>query len=161
MDIINASATFTRPADTTAYASGDLVANSTTAGSVTPMSFTVTGIRNGGFILRRVKLAKSGTSTTNALFRIHFYAASPTIANGDNGAYSTSGVADYLGAFDITVDRAFTDGACGIGTPVSGFDMVRKVSGGQIIYALTEARGAYTPASSEVFTVTLEDLQTI
>jgi hypothetical protein len=29
-----ASASFTRPADTTAYASGDLVANSTTAGSV-------------------------------------------------------------------------------------------------------------------------------
>lgn len=161
MDIINASATFTRPADTTAYASGDLVANSTTAGSVSPMSLTVVGIRNGGFILRRVKVAKSGTSTTNALFRLHLYSAAPTIANGDNAAWSTSGVSDYLGAFDITVDRAFTDGACGIGVPVSGFDVVRKVSGGQIIYGLLEARGAYPPASAEVFTITLEDLQTI
>ena len=33
-DFINSSASFTRPGDTTAYASGDLVANSTTAGSV-------------------------------------------------------------------------------------------------------------------------------
>jgi hypothetical protein len=30
---------FTRPADATAYASGDIVANSVTAGSVVPLNF--------------------------------------------------------------------------------------------------------------------------
>src|SRR5688572_29350805 len=40
--LVAASATFNRPADTTAYSIGDLVANNTAAGSVTPLSFTVT-----------------------------------------------------------------------------------------------------------------------
>ena len=35
------SASLTRPADTNAYALGDLVADSTTAGAVTPLSFSV------------------------------------------------------------------------------------------------------------------------
>lgn len=42
MLITTLSGSFTRPSDTTAYASGDLVANSTTAGSVT-MQIRVSG----------------------------------------------------------------------------------------------------------------------
>ena len=40
-DFFNQSQSFTRPGDTTPYASGDLVANSTTAGSVVPLTFTI------------------------------------------------------------------------------------------------------------------------
>src|SRR5215207_5972656 len=40
-------ASFVRPANTTAYAIGDLVANSTTAGSVTPLSVTGARVANG------------------------------------------------------------------------------------------------------------------
>jgi hypothetical protein len=46
MQVWNPSASFTRPNNTTAYASGQLVANSTTAGSVAPMAF-VLGIPTG------------------------------------------------------------------------------------------------------------------
>jgi hypothetical protein len=98
------SARFTRPSDTTAYASGDLVANSTTAGSVVPMSFP---------------------------------------------AWSTSQAASYLGSVDVTVDKAFTDGAAGLAT-------VEINCGGPNLYGLLEARGAYTPTSAGVFNVTLE-----
>lgn len=154
------SANFTRPADTTAYAVGDLVANSTTAGSVAAMQFTAARVAAGSFMLRRCKIAKSGTGVTSALFRLHLFTAAPaTVTNGDNGAFSVSGVADYLGAFDVTVDRAFTDGAAGVGVPVSGSEITVKLASGQIIYGLLEARGAYTPGNAEVFTVTLEDLQ--
>ena len=156
----NPTANFTRPADTTAYASGDLVANSTTAGSVVPMTLTVTRVAAGSCILRKIKLHKSGTSTTNASFRVHFFRAAPaTITNGDNGVFSVSGVADYIGAMDVSVDRAFTDGAAGFGTPVIGSEMSVKLASGSTIVALIEARAAYTPGNAEVFTVTLEDFQ--
>lgn len=155
-----ASANFTRPADTTAYASGDLVANSTTAGSVAAMQFTATRIAAGSGMIRRLRLRKSGTSVTNASFRLHLFKAAPgTITNGDNGAFSTSGVADYLGALDVTMDRAFTDGATGHGLPVTGSEINFKLASGQTIYGLLEARGAYTPASGETFTADLEILQ--
>jgi hypothetical protein len=155
----NPSASFTRPADTTAYAIGDLVANSTTAGSCVSMSLTVARVAAGSFMLRRLKLHKSGTGTTGASFRIHLFRATVTFANGDNAAFSVSGVADYLGAWDVTCDRAFTDGAAGFGIPVIGPDMTVKLASGQTIRAVVEARGAYTPANAEVFTITLDDIQ--
>lgn len=158
--IANPTATFNRPADTNAYASGDLVANSTTAGSVAAMSLTVARNAASSFMLRRLKLRKSGTSTTNASFRVHLFRAAPaTVTNGDNGAFSVSGVADYLGAVDVTIDRAFTDGAAGFGVPVVGSDLCVKLSSGSSVYALIEARAAYTPASAESFVAELDLLQ--
>jgi hypothetical protein len=154
------TANFTRPANTTPYASGDLVANSTTAGSVVPLEFT--NLRNSKqmFWIRRAKLHKSGTSVTNSSFRVHFFREIPaTITNGDNGAFSVSGVANYIGAIDIAIDRAFTDGAAGFGIPMTGTELIVKQSVHKPIYALIEARGAYTPASGEVFTLTLEDFE--
>ena len=141
------SAKFTRPSDTTAYASGDLVANSTTAGSVAAMQLAVAP---GPRQIRRVRLLKSGTGTTNAAFRAHLYGAAPTAANGDNSAWSTSQAAAYFGSVDVTVDKAFTDGAAGQATG----EINVNVAG--IVYALLEARGAYTPASAEVFTLSIE-----
>src|SRR5689334_10112995 len=66
-----AAASFTRPADTTAYASGDLVANNTSAGSVTPMTFAAARAADKGFMVRRARMKKSTTGTTGAQFRLH------------------------------------------------------------------------------------------
>ena len=81
-DFINSSASFTRPGDTTAYASGDLVANSTTAGSVVTPVVPVSRSRRvpSAEQLRvdRIKLLKSTVTTTNASFRVHLYKAAPT-----------------------------------------------------------------------------------
>jgi hypothetical protein len=49
------SASFTRPADTNAYAAGDLVANSVTAGSVIPMTFAVARAADKGFMVPRAQ----------------------------------------------------------------------------------------------------------
>jgi hypothetical protein len=154
------SASFTRPADTTAYASGDLVANSTTAASVVPMSIPVARTPGGSLSIRRAKLKKSGTSTTNASFRLHIYTSDPSassgITNGDNGAWATK-ESSYLGAFDVTVDRVFSDAAVGFGVPIVGGELTRKLSANsQYVFALLEARAAYTPSSAEVFTVELD-----
>ena len=151
------TAAVTRPADTTAYAIGDLLANSTTAASVTALEFA-SAVQATGRCVRidRVRLRKSGTSIANASFRLHIYSASPgTPANGDNGAFSTAG-ANYVGALDVTVDRAFTDGAAGAGLSLTSTPMLVEIAAGTTVFGLLEARGAYTPASAEVFTVTLE-----
>lgn len=153
------SANFTRPADTTAYASGDLVANSTTAGSVTPMSFSDGARSSQAYgLIRKARLKKSdGTDVANASFRLHLYTSSPTCTNGDNGAWLTTH-SGWLGAIDITTGTAFSDAAGGNGAPNFGSEMNFRIGGGTI-YGLLEARGAYSPASEEVFTVTLEIVQ--
>ena len=152
--IVNIPASVTRPADTTAYAANDLVANSATAGSVVPLSWSVGRYSGGSVCIRRGKLSKTATSTTNASFRLHLYTSSPTVTNGDNGVW-VSTESGYLGAIDITVDRAFSASAAGIGVPVAGSE-INAVLTGTTLYGLLEARGAYTPASGEMFTVTLE-----
>lgn len=153
--------TFTRPTNTTAYASGDLVANSVTAGSVILPTidlreFKKAGISTlGGFFLRRVRLYKTGTSITNAAFRVHFHKSAPVFSNGDNGAWLCSGGASYLGAMDVTFDRVFTDGAFGVGVPMIGSE-INLTDENSIIHVSLEARAAYTPVSGEAFTAALE-----
>lgn len=150
------SNTMTRPSDTTQYASGDLVANSTTAGSVTAMTFDNAARESRVLRVERVRLRKSGTSVTNAQFRVHFYNASPgTPTNGDNGALSTS-IANWVGSADVTIDRAGTDGSIGAGLSLTGTPMTIKIGSNNILYALIEARNAYTPASGETFTIKIE-----
>lgn len=157
MPAIITGSTVTRPADTTAYASGDLVANSTTAGSVTPISFASVVLAEGGCVrVERARLFKTGTSTTNASFRLHLFNATPsTIANGDNAAFLTAR-AGYVGALDVTIDRAFSDGSHGAGISLTGSPMTLTIPSGTTLYGLLEARGAYTPASAEVITAVLE-----
>lgn len=150
---------FTRPADTTIYASGDLVANSTTAGSVAPITVAAARVNGGTGMIRRVRLTTSSTSLTNASFRIHFYKSSPTFTNGDNGAWLTT-ESTYLGACDITLDKTFSDAAKGIGSPNIGSEINFDTVGGSVnLYAVVEARAAYTPTSAEVFTLAVEILQ--
>jgi hypothetical protein len=149
---------FTRPADTTAYASGDLVANSTTAGSVVPLNFPNVSNGPGRTVqVRRVRVNKTGTGVSNASFRLHLFNILPTVGGGDNAAISIStGAAKYLGQVDVTVGQAFGDGAAGQATTEIN---CHPVGGSSNLYGLLEARGAYTPANAEVFTVAIEVVQ--
>lgn len=161
-DIVTPSANFTRPADTTAYASGDLVANSTTAASVVALSWTVGSPDSRKGFVRRVRMYSDDSDTTNASFRVHFYSANPVSAaptNGDNGALAVQvSNASYLGSVDVTLDRTInTSDAWGIGVPGAGAEISYDLGAtGYTLYALIEARAAYTPASGEVITVVPE-----
>lgn len=156
-------ASFTRPADTTAYTAGDLVANNVTAGSVVPLTFT-NAVRTAGDCVRieRVRVQKSGTSLTNATFRVHLFEASPTPTVGDNGAYNSSGVLstnnvlNMAGTFPVTVMWSGSDGASGVGLPATGSGVTASPTTGTSLFAFLEVTGAYTPTSGETFYVTLE-----
>ena len=155
--------TMTRPADTTAYTAGDLVANSTTAGSVTGLVFPGAVRNNEGVRIERLRLRKSGTSLTNASFRVYICRALPTLSVGDNAQLNNSGVMAIdniqyvIGWFDVTMDRSATVGARGTGTPNSGNAIaVSPIDGTTQLIGLIEATAAYTPVSGETFDCTLE-----
>jgi len=157
---IIAGSTVTRLANTTAYAFGQLISFSVTAATVnaSPVAAAVAKANDQAFTLLRCRLEKTGTTVTNAIFRIHCYNVAPVCANGDTGAWSTALTGNvYLGSFDVTCNKAGTDGAWGCGVPTEGSIICGKpVTGTQNIYYLIEARAAYTPASGEVFTPRFE-----
>lgn len=153
-----AAAQWTRPNDTTAYAAGDLIANSVTAGSVVPMSFDISRDMKGGVLVARARLRKSGTGIVNASFGLNLYRASPTPTNGDNGAFLTDQSDDYLGRIDFSASnaKAFSDGAVVVGVPAVGSAMLVIPSSGMRVYGLLEALAAYTPTAQETWDVGLE-----
>ena len=151
------AASFTRPANTTSYAFGQLVANSATAASVTPVAITAAKAVNTPGVILRCRLQKTGTGLTNAIFRLHLYNTLPAVTNGDGAAWLSSQSAGYIGSMDVTVDKAMSDGAIGIGIATTGAGLCFvPATGTQTIYGLLEARAAYTPVSGESFTVTVE-----
>lgn len=156
MKIIEVTSTFTRPADTTAYTANDLVANSTTANLVTPMIFSL-GYGQAIKIFQAKVKFNSGTNT-NGKFLIHLYGASPTVTNGDNGAWLST-ESNYCG--NIAVDctgQTFSDNSKGIGTYINTSAEVPLMIQGDNnwkVYGLLMATAAYTPTSAEQFTVYL------
>lgn len=159
------SDSFTRPDNTTAYASGDLVANSATAGSVAALTFSGAAVMNGGsFRIKRVRLTKDDDDVTNASFRLHLFDSDPVATapeGGDNAAIQLNGaLSSYLGSFALDMTATgidiHNDGNAADGVPINGVDIVVSLSSGKAIYGLLEARGVYTPAAEEVFTAYVE-----
>ena len=150
--------TLKRPANTTAYAFGQLIASSTTAGSVVvPTAAVARGINTPGKI-PALLLAKTSNNVTNAIFRVHLFSHAPTFTVGDGGVLQ-GGFTDtgYLGAFDVTVDQQGTvaTGSIGQGAPKLGTDLPFTPGAGTTnVWWVLEARAAYTPTSGEIFTPT-------
>lgn len=154
--IITPFYSFARPANTTAYAANDLVANSTTAGSVVPMSFNVVALGAQGAV-RGIRLFKDSETTTAASFTVHLFTAAPVVSNGDNGAFAVTTVANYLGATGIDMSSgafASTTDLFKTSAALAWFFQLPTLT--SKLYGLLEVEGAYAPASGEVFTVTLE-----
>jgi len=144
--------TFTRPADTNAYTASDVVANSTTAGSVIPLSWNIGG--KGGK-LWSVRLEKSdGTDVVNSSMILHLYGEAVVTAAGDNAAFSTP-VNEHIVNLTVPIFVAYTDDASveyKVGE--SGF-LSPILLPYHTVYGLLSATAGYTPASAEVFVVDL------
>lgn len=146
-----ADAQTTRPADTTAYAVGDLIANNVTAGSVTPLSFTgatKSGSGGSGKITGWIG-RKSGTVAASV--RFHFLKTSHAVTNGDNGAllFTTLDIDNYLGAMDVVFTAVDTVGASGSSVARSFSDPIPYVlASGDTIYVFMQAIEAFTPISA-------------
>jgi len=153
-----ARATFTRPADTIAYATGDAVSDSTS--STTPLEFTIARANGGTGMIRGLRAYKTVANLSNAYFRLHLLKSLPATRPVDNAVFSAAAsgrAADHLGFIDFSFDQPFTDGASGRGRPADGEIVFECAGGSQKVYGLLEARGPYGGAgtSGEGFTIDL------
>ena len=154
MTIKQVSASFTRPANATQYGAADLVANSATAGSVVPLAFHLGA---GGGRITQVRLSKSDTDLTGAIFSIYFFGTSPTTAVGDNVAFTTASftLSDIIDIAVIGQMVSASDDDYGMLNIGDATFLEGIYTSQETIYALVVTGGTYTPASAEVFTVAL------
>lgn len=161
----------TRPSDTTAYASGDAMANSDTAASVVPMEFEVAMGANGGTGLVIGARLLTNSATAFGSMRLHLFNRAPFAAAGyqaDNAALALTYIAmkdgegaatnpndNYIGSIDFTTFVAHSSSARSIGTCDQTELEFRTKPGSNKIYGLLEARAAITPASAQTFNVIL------
>lgn len=160
--------TITRPADTTQYGQGEVIASSGTAATAIAALPTYTpGIP---VELHSVTLSKPNNNTTNAQFRLWVLDSEPALTNGDNGALAGITMSQVVAVFactvaagDIYVSQSLADmhdvlavktmvGASGAEV---GFTPRRNILMGKKHWFVLEARAAYTPASGEVFSLRL------
>ena len=159
--VVTPSSSFTRPANTTVYTINTIVANSTTAGSVVPLSWTAARVNGGnGYVRRAVMVTSNHTLATAGSFLLHLYngTAAPTTASGDNAAFSAAvtEVNDFC-TIPITLDNKGSDNSTGRGQPDVGSEC-NFVTGGSTttIWGILAVTSAYTPLSAEVEKIILE-----
>lgn len=88
---------------------------------------------------------------------MHIFTASPTVTNGDNGALAVATAATYLGEVAVDMSSAGSPGTAYLFKASSATEIAfRMPTSGASLYGLVEALAAYTPASAEIFNVTLE-----
>jgi hypothetical protein len=160
---VTPSGAMTRPNDTVAYAQGDLIASSTTAGSiVVPSVQAARPPLSSGSIIRARLFTAVASGWDAAAFTVRLWRSAPTYVNGDNGTYAVAtGASGFLGALAITLTQG-GDGAFGAGAPTIGNAIVFELpQGQQKIYWDLQYTGAaaLTPAASQQFTLTLEVVQ--
>lgn len=151
------SATFTRPADTTAYTAGDAVSNSTSA--TTAMTLTSAARKTGGSgYIVGIRLSTNLKSITPR-FRVHFWNASNPTMSADNAAFQAkyADESKRIAMLDLTAMTTPAD--------TTNSDMSRSadytiripfVAGSSAdIYATLETLDAFTPANGQGFTLTV------
>ncbi|AZV21488.1 hypothetical protein [Mesorhizobium sp. M7A.F.Ce.TU.012.03.2.1] len=153
------SATMTRPNDTSAYAANDAVANSTTAGSVTPFSFSMSDVNDDLFTIERLRLITSDTGVAGKALRMWLFRASPTVAAGDNAAFSNPR-STFIGSLSGTM-RTFSDGSGGIFVPDEGSRIITlPTSGAKTVFGLLQTLEAVaSPLAQSTWIATLEGFQ--
>lgn len=148
---------FQRPADTTAYAVGDLIANSTTAGSVVAMSWTGATISGGAGSGTITGVQASCSTATAKTIRIHFFNTAPAPLNGDNGVFQSNSFAlnNYIGYADVvfgTVSSTLNGG--GAVSQALNLNLQYRIVSGDTIYGLIEAGTVFTPGNAEFYAAT-------
>jgi len=151
----SASHEYTRPANTTAYAAKDVIADSTASPVVMTFSNIARVAGGGGYITKARLLTDQKTNT--ARFRLHLYHTAPTAINdNDPMLLLYANKADRIGFIDFpacsTEDATNSTAANAFATPnVSGCNLPLEFtsSGGRNLYGILETLDAFTPASGQ------------
>jgi hypothetical protein len=159
------SATMTRPNDTDPYVANDMVANSSTAATVVPMSFTASDVIDAPVIVYGIRIATSGTApgTAGARFRVHLFRSDPSantgIKAGDSATFSVNQAAGLIGTLTGT-SRVYADGSSCRCVSDEGVPLIcRPTTGARTVFALLQTLDAFTPSAQATYTLTIEAAQ--
>lgn len=159
-----AGATFNRPADTTAYAAGDLIANVTTTNpQPTPLTFPIADVGNVNdvVVISRVRVKVNDAAFAGKIVNLWLFRTLPFLGVGDNGAFA-GGLqcteSDRLDVIPVTLGAvASSDGYVkGFATPTNTFLVARTADDSINIYGVLECVSAVTPGSAKSWSVSLE-----
>jgi hypothetical protein len=155
---VGRSASFTRPADTTAYAAQDVVSNSTSSPVV--LTFADCGRVNGGsgVILSARHMKQGATATPN--YRLHLYRVAPTAIN-DNAQFGLlfANQDRRIGFIDFVHQTGGTGSDCSSAlTPFVNLPFVCDAASDSLFGILTTTSG-YTPVSAEQHFIELSVVQ--
>lgn len=162
LTVANPSSTLQATGQTTLYAAGTMIANSSVAGSVTVPSFTVPTVSGGaGGVITKLRMQSNDTVTTGwpgQTVQVALYTGLPTVGAGDRAAYSIAGgSAFHLGDFSGTFGAMEGDGSSARLVPNNGNFDVFKLSSGATIYWVPQAVSATgATGASAVFTLIAE-----
>lgn len=149
-----ASVSFTRTADTNAYAANDVIGGAT--GSTAALTFAGLGTpgTDSIFTTSRFEIDIAAVPSGMGNFRLQFYDSAPPSALGDNAAWDL-----------VSGDRGVYRGYIDLGTPVDlgstlyvetqlqSKQISIPASGSLFAYLVTSA--GYTPSSADNFKITL------
>jgi hypothetical protein len=144
------TASFTRPADTTAYAAQDVVSNSTSAPTLLTFSGAGRAVGGTGLILS-ARHMKNSTSTSGATYRLVLYKVSTITPINDNSPFTMlyANRANRIGFIDFSHTAAGTgsDSTAALTTFVN-LPFVCDAAA-TAIYGILTVTSAYTPTSAE------------
>jgi hypothetical protein len=151
---------FTRPANTTQYAIGDAVSDSTSSPTVLEFANIATNVTKT-IIIQEVMITSSAAQATLPQFKLWLFNASPTAIN-DNSAFTLTDAENNTcqATIELTSPNVISSKA----TNNSRLEItnlqriIRAGSSSLSLYGLLEARNAYTPISGEIFTIALKGI---
>ena len=157
-------ANFTRPNDTNAYAAGDVIADSTSAATIITLEGAVKGDGESSIILT-AKLISSANQATKLDARLWLFDTAPSSYGNDNAAFTPTDA--EMRTVLAVIAFPSTAWIGGDATSGAGGNAMCEAQGlwlpiataaratGNSIYAVLEARNAYTPVAQERFDLRL------
>ena len=176
-------AEITRPGDTTTYAAGDVITDTTTAASVVPLRFPACKRDNGSGVITGGRIIKSSDTTALSAMRLWIFSATPFAAGSfiaDNAALvlTYASMARFVGIIDFTTwvdagSMAVCEGVASrsvlpfskqyvgdTNSPGSaeslGVKGLPAIPASRLLYGILEARAAYVPTNAETFRIWLD-----
>lgn len=156
--IVRVTGTFTRPADTTAYAANDVVSNSTSSSTLITLSSALRANAGTGYIVG-CRVATNLKSITPRI-RVHVFNASAPTVSADNAAYQAkyADISKRVGTFDLAAMATGADTTNSDMSAATDFTLripVKAAAADTALYVLLETLDAFTPANGQAFTVEL------
>lgn len=152
------TASFTRPANTTTYAAGQVVANATSAASV--LTFTNCGLANGGVgFINSITITDIAVQTLKPAFQLWLFNTAPTTTINDAQTWNPSATelnTYNVPGFPVLVSNPAYGSSTGGNLTISGLNIPFKCGGSTTsLYGVLVILNAYVPVSSEAIQVTL------